>query len=1855
MSKKKVISIISLLLVLILSVSAVSYSIATWGSGNENTEDSNLLAANTSVSDYKTTIDMIIEYSNAAGDNHQDFNIVEIVPGATAGSSLKDYVEGGNFKSYVLDANKSKTSQSMNQKALTYNLIQITQSTTLDSIKDILGNADLIYLSNPSYSAYDGIMNEDIYNWLHNYAMGKNKPLIMDYVTKGDNGNSTNKNYTDLINNISGNYIRYSTYSFGNNSSLADFVNRKNGSYFLPFNTNTKSPTGKILVIGNGNIKGYLNDYVPNGSPSLYYGNNQPGSLSIDTVLPNAVTVSALDGYDFIIIESDAKNQSFSSQDVYTKLKALSESGQFIIYDNSLKSTSSSSSGSEFASTDNYLKLMALVMSTTGISKQNNIMSVKYGFFDSLQMSPGESDSTKAIAAIINSGLYKDGTLDGESGQKFRVLEIEPCYPIDLDIATSNPKANPKVHDGNIVGSYYTNPSDVRYNTTKDDLSDGEEYYAFKISAAKIAHATGLPESSIEVDQMSVNQLISTKDVILENYDLVYIGCDHSAFTPKSAYNFAAHDFNFQDRDRWAQVFTYFEMYSHTGAYAIYHGTFDKVGSGTNSVPYNGYDITYNKLVELKDYVDSGLPLIIDSYLYSAYNDIKDEGRLVQLANKNIDPDSNMYKLLAYVDEKENTANSGIHVMHNYIFQDGSNEVTDSIYAFDDSGLYNRTAKGTVTVYKNPLNTDIGTLITSSSKRPGLIVKSRPIEYDENDDTTVNKTDTVSVTVGLSATTSSSSTYTATLLIDKNGNNLYDESSDGEELQASQIIVPGGEVVLSGKLQDEFFGLVNWKVKITDNSNGKLCDVRTGSAFFKPDDEMKKTVRVLQIMPVDEPDANAQYWQDGHSLYFCTECQQSSKIIKNNVTLNNTANVWDGNKGISNGKEGANSSTDAASLNGVTLGKHEHNFGIVMYDTQNNRDNWENNIADDLTHGGDDYTLEDGEFEFDLDIVTTSQFDALASAASTRTETQAEAAALVVEQKLQEYESLQGNADLKAAESVLETKMYTFAANLDASNGKRFAKVIKEGIGTVDNPGLWMKDKKYYKLFTYTVNNDTVQVPDDLKAAYNNYIVYKDQVVEKKEEYKDYARQSGDKDTWLTKNYDIIVLGLADRFGNKDLSTDSCNQLLTYVNSGGFILNSHDTLTADASAVNLTKTLRSALGMDRFHVTGVGNVSKDEHTGVITTGEYYTGTEPHSMGKNYRLVVHSTVNGSAYEINAATISSYVSDQNIKLRQKQWWDFDNVSITEVPNSSHLNDYNPCLLNIEVQNYDNLPAKGAKIELYQGNSLYKTYTTDSNGKVTVEIPQDIEGAIPAQSVSRAFKNNESYNYKLRYDSNGKLGYTLSTTTVNDATTDLTYTFTLYNGSSNTNVIPNHPIQLKLGNNTYSGVTDASGEVTFTVTQTEFAMITENVTNIDSGSFRNRNYATEDSAKYFFTERFKATPDDYETVINNAGVSDAVYYNAPLGVTDMYAAYNSIDNDCSNFAYASTHPESFDHNSNVNPYGFEAKYGTRRIEKVNKGGVTTYPFAISDTLFVSPTHAQHFALDVDDEDVVAWYTLAGNFVSDKLGVTAYFSRYTTAIYAASPKDGMNNYFLYSKENVFYTGAGHQIITGDDKDNNDERRLFINVIVNSVSNGKAAPKLKLYNQCDVEGCSDTDCDHNYVDPKDKVANEKLAKEMNTLFYNGTMYQYNIEDSTDELYPNFDYKVIAGSAELREIKVFYDLDYATNMTDVYSSDPTNHKLIASYERPVAPLRSGVRDKLNKEVKPTTLKIDRTYLEAYNNKYTYIVIYTKDMNNKVTTARVKINIVPHLFDLTDATTTNSTVNVVADNKLDMTDRYKFNI
>ena len=120
------------------------------------------------------------------------------------------------------------------------------------------------------------------------------------------------------------------------------------------------------------------------------------------------------------------------------------------------------------------------------------------------------------------------------------------------------------------------------------------------------------------------------------------------------------------------------------------------------------------------------------------------------------------------------------------------------------------------------------------------------------------------------------------------------------------------------------------------------------------------------------------------------------------------------------------------------------------------------------------------------------------------------------------------------------------------------------------------------------------------------------------------------------------------------------------------------------------------------------------------------------------------------------------------------------------------------------------------------------------------------------------------------------------------------------------------------------------------------------------------------------------------------------------------------------------------------------TEKVAEINEGQITMYPYDVTSTgyLSVAKTHAQYFQLDMEDDELVVWYTL--DKTKDGLG----------DYYGAAPKDAANNYYIYSKRNITYTGAGHANIGGDA-----EIRLFVNTVIRAATAGNFVPKVTAVN----------------------------------------------------------------------------------------------------------------------------------------------------------------------------------------------------
>ena len=168
---------------------------------------------------------------------------------------------------------------------------------------------------------------------------------------------------------------------------------------------------------------------------------------------------------------------------------------------------------------------------------------------------------------------------------------------------------------------------------------------------------------------------------------------------------------------------------------------------------------------------------------------------------------------------------------------------------------------------------------------------------------------------------------------------------------------------------------------------------------------------------------------------------------------------------------------------------------------------------------------------------------------------------------------------------------------------------------------------------------------------------------------------------------------------------------------------------------------------------------------------------------------------------------------------------------------------------------------------------------------------------------------------------------------------------------------------------------------------------------------------------------------------------------------------------------------------------------VSQVNKGQITSYPFDLNhanddtrskegnyytitrDASVIGATSSQVYQLNIDydknndgESDVVVWYSLAGMF-GDSLGsivdsvlgaLGGYFDQdswndISNAVnasdcFSAMPNDVRNNYYIYSIDNVTYTGMGASESTTEF-----ESQLFVNTIVAAYSMGLKSPTVSL------------------------------------------------------------------------------------------------------------------------------------------------------------------------------------------------------
>lgn len=1392
--------------------------------------------------------------------------------------------------------------------------------------------------------------------------------------------------------------------------------------------------------------------------------------------------------FDFVFIDKGTYNKEIG-QDVFKALTGGVESGQYFI-----------------------------VSSKAGDGKGSN--TGDGGGNDKPGITVITSPSAKAIADVINASVYRDG-----ADNKFKVLEIQPNYPIDLEVAALNQTVETAYKtrsDGTtpITGNYYTVPSDVVSGKSKEELSAKTEYYDFDLTKAKIAYAVdGLSYGDISLTQVSTEQLIGMKENIAATYDLVYIGGDISAMdrNPAEMYK-GQNDIGNSTPGYTYQIFPTFIMYYHTGtlsqlmAASTYSPDTAPISGSTEMMATpcignkyykttylaeNGNDLTKTKYDELISYMASGKPVMVSDELTSVYENMQgtnadgqglSEAELLQgywykngnleRTNYYLDPSSRMYSLVGSLYTRHNSQ-SGSNVLWGFnskstqYISDKDGKYGNSLWTMyvpadsqNGSGIqdlldsdaqkkawYKETSDGTIyynykLVWDDVTCASVNRLVTGSAHRTRLTVTEKPVTYQQGIETTYIKSNRMPFTFRVDGDDAS---YNYKLFVDVDKNTKFESS--GKDICLSSSLQNGVDKSVTVTLDTEFFGSAAWYLEITNTSGDVIATANGLSKIVNNKTELAKNeINVLQVQTMAEGQG-ATSWGATDTLYFDIESQTAHKIAKYNVFANMV--------------ELDNASTTQYEV----LGRHENRFGIYEFDTDTDADDYYSNLADEIS---DDYDI-------NLDLVVASKDKAEFTTGDGKQtsyaclDTMVEEAEILanggkVDNMSQEDYANQATVALaaytKATSDVVAPKkaLDTYLTNAIAyMNGtytgsinyqEEFLKNFKTSTDETKQVLQYIMDTgDYYIIFwpkyntmnhceaafkNHKMSND---YGDRFKTLYEKYVEVKDKEIEAKEKYNTYLRRSYGKD-FMKKMYSILVLGPSDSFGGfkVDFQKATCQYILDYVSYGGDLFFFHDSMSpyANAGAVNLTRSLLSVVGMNRFHVDITNDVVS--YSKPISLGEY-------------------TVKNVAY--SKASVNT-------------------------------------------------------------STLDVTYTPDG----TVD---DVTYTSPDTSLY----------YMTPYVNNSAAGEGLL-------------------NSMNSNIM-----DIFVKKNAYW-------------------------------------------QPYLGKEK---------NLFISPVAMTALYYNG-----NMAGATTTLP-----YVYAQESFEAATAWSQASNQDQSACAETVKATQLNSGLVTLYPYNISSSLNISGTHQQAYALDLESNNITVWYTLAGSNNSSN-------SKMRSSKYAADPGDAMEAYYIYTTAYgsgaITYCGSGHSSVTGRRTRNNDERKLFINVIVNSATAVPDMPTIKCYDP--VTTWEDKD---------------ELTKDEEILATSGrTVYNRVVDAKTDA--PTFDYKIgIPENTKITKVNIFYDLNLdeeslKTEKPSMPVYEENVDKMILSYDeiggkkvREISKqITDALRDGETRGNLTVNLKPNDTYFAAYDGTHTYIVVQVEYQGMKApvyTIIRVKAS--DPLFDLTDNT------------------------
>lgn len=1257
----------------------------------------------------------------------------KVVPDGKTTSPYEDilaYIAGADF---VYISNASTTYDPSNGTDICEDLYDILHTYSVGSYKplvienpnssvtpDVPGVSDTTTFGNlacdqlrangTSYKAYEWPTGMPVVDYLKG-ALGSGSRY------SGINGTTRQSSWTKFNDGTEDKYVAKflvvsasgSSWGAGNDFEIAENLSNYHST---PVNLDTYGITG-------GNIIVVDKDYDDN----LVYKNRyeRPDYVQFEEIsLSNFNTSLNTDKYDMIIFEDDLKTIQLGPTDTwYTKTIEVMKGNKQIVFTEGVvgASSGSGSGGSGESGTvsndSNYKELYYMVATNDAVSRYVNVMVTSKSDFNIIIKSNSD-DTCRPIATLINSSSFRGiGGPGAGSTSTFTVLEIQPCYPIDTKVAAA------------LGGKYYTIPSEVKDGKTpeqlgyEEDTATGQyllngqpvsatnavEYYKWELSESMVADALGMDASQVKVVHMSSEELASNKTEPLGTYDMIYIGGDISALWDVNEYVSIAFDWGNSIGQRLGSTdpskflgLPIYTMYSHNGDMVRFKGgVFDNsklsaitsyTGNSDSTFGLlNGNDISYDNYTKLKSYVDAGMPVIVSAKVSAAYDiihsNVDANGNFTQASfmQNSLDPTSNMYKFLDYcMDAKtngtkglgSNTAKNGLTKSVLWNFDITSTELVDN-----DDGRLGDTATGYVRVLKGNSKTDFKQVYKDANQRAKLALTSMPAVYNLYDASTKLSDKKLDFTFEVTG----SSNYTVKLYADYNLDNTF-----STELPCTVDLTKGTvscDLSKVDKFGSSFYGPVFWKFEVTDNESGTKVST-TNIAYIKPPANTKpQEINILQIIPVDVGGSNATGRQGNVNLLFCTECQRALGVLEYNPRSDQNFNyntyydfhLFDCD--TTNGYFKMNGGTE------VYMGLHEHNFGIVKYDssmmyegaTTPGMDDWDDNLADEVADL----------YNFDVDILTSREVEEVSAyvrtEAANRLSTYGEFAGKSLA-SLTDDEKAAFKALLQREADSLYTAYEATFADVDAAK-KELDKELKKMIEYCETNG-YTKEKGYFERILkesyyedyyiyYNGRNELYWASThpqwnfaNYTKLYETYAHAMDKKILAKEEY-DKANRVANYDNWMYGCYQTVIFGPAEDFNNDDIKdADTLDDIENYIVSGGntmlfhTIISVYDkdgvSMSKNPGPVELSKRIRSLVGMDKNHLT------VDTAT-LGSTKPYYT---------LYKPVTETYVDGSTktYDKNKYYIMNLSNKPNVTYKEETR-DGETVLVAEPVLSTYTN--------------------------------------------------------------------------------------------------------------------------------------------------------------------------------------------------------------------------------------------------------------------------------------------------------------------------------------------------------------------------------------------------------------------------------------------------------------------------------------------------------------------------------------------------------------------------------------------------------